>query len=196
MEKQSHARKCGVKLLIPVTSSDIYNWVTTHPCCILRLIHVIKRVSVEFILGNTKIICYLFLSFPTADMMQVVIILPRRRHIPIYPIKSIPWPLMPWWHMSPGHQQPWYWPSNIMASASEMLSPQLSHLSLLATPPNECTQTLCMPDTTSQPLVPLMFADAATGSYYSGSHFWLMWAKQFLSTWQLRRLRLSLIRFL
>ena len=25
---------------------------------------------------------------------------------------SISWMLMPWWNVSPGHQQPWYWPGS------------------------------------------------------------------------------------
>ena len=47
----------------------------------------------------------------------------RRRQGLVYLAHSIPWLLLPWRHLSPGQQQPWYWQlfPNIPISALERL---------------------------------------------------------------------------
>ena len=48
---------------------------------------------IQFISGNIKIYAHV-LSFLNTVMVQVVEILPQGRHKPIYPTKTIQWPLM------------------------------------------------------------------------------------------------------
>ena len=54
----------------------------------------------------------LYLHFPQflkIEMVQIVEIFPHRRQGPVYSVYSIPWLLISWRLVSPGHQQPWYW---------------------------------------------------------------------------------------
>ena len=51
------------------------------------------------------------MSFLHIGLTQVLKTLPQVREGPTYSIQSISWLLMSWRRKEPGHQQPWYWPS-------------------------------------------------------------------------------------
>ena len=65
-------------------------------------------------LGNIEIYKFAFPMVAQYFGTQVIEILPcgRWRQWLAYPTHSIPWLLMAWWSMEPGHQQPWYWLSS------------------------------------------------------------------------------------
>ena len=83
--------------------------------------------------GNMKYIL-IFYHSPTPRWCRYCKILPVGRQGPFYPVYSIPWLLMVWWHKEPEHQQVWYWPRwsrNIPGSEPEglMLGPKCHYRS-------------------------------------------------------------------
>ena len=70
----------------------------------------VNPLHAKFFRRNKNIYLH-FMSFLHIDMTQVVEILPQVRQGPTYSTESVSWVLMSWWRKEPGHQQPWYWPS-------------------------------------------------------------------------------------
>ena len=56
---------------------------------------------------------YIFYHFSTRRWCRLLNPSLCGRSRPVYAAYSISWLLMAWQHKEPGHQQPWYWPSNL-----------------------------------------------------------------------------------
>ena len=74
--------------------------------------HSASLCHFEYISGYIK--WYLpSLWFVNIELVQVDRILHHGIQGPIYPVWSIRWLRMSWWHKEPGHQQPSHWPSSL-----------------------------------------------------------------------------------
>ena len=71
----------------------------------------INPLRAKFFRGNINIYLH-FMSLLHIDMTQVFKLLPQVRPGLEYSTQSISWLLMSWRRKEPGHQQPWYWPSD------------------------------------------------------------------------------------
>ena len=75
-----------------------------------RPVSFFNPLRAKFLRENINIYLH-FMSFLHTNKTQVAEIPPRVRQGPAYSTLSISWLLMSWLLASPGHQQPWYWPS-------------------------------------------------------------------------------------
>ena len=77
----------------------------------------LNPLRAKFFRGNINIYLH-FISLLHIDVTQVLKILTQVRPGLTYSTQSISWLLMSWRHKEPGHQQPWYWPSQTKITRS------------------------------------------------------------------------------
>ena len=69
----------------------------------------IRRICICICICKYK---YVFDPSPGPEIVEILLCGWKRPVCSAASAESITWLLMAWWHKEPGHQQPWYWPSN------------------------------------------------------------------------------------